>query len=135
MAQLTGIRHIPEFLSAARFHADSKNISRAAEFGEEAFRILDWLETQTGLETILRDNRSRIKAGAHRLRAFYLLDGGDASESLREYARCFSLHPGTVFRDWKHLFYAVLSVLGLNRLGGVYRNFRRLLIGRNLKNE
>jgi len=135
MAQLTGIRHVPEFLSAARFHADSKNVSRAAEFGEEAFRILDWMETQPGFVAILRENRNRIKAGTHRLRAFYLLDGGDASGSLREYARCFRFNPGTVFRDWKHLLYAVLSLFGLDRLGGVYRNFRRLLIGRNLKNE
>ncbi|MFC2063884.1 glycosyltransferase family 2 protein [Chloroflexota bacterium] len=134
MAQLAKIRHIPEFLSAARFHADSKNVSRAAEFGQEAFRILDWMETQPILADILQKDHNRIKAGAHRLSAFYLLDGGDPFGSLREYTRCFKLNPGSIFRDWKHLIFAVLSVLGLDRLGGVYRNLRRSLIGRDLRN-
>ncbi|MFH2038775.1 MAG: glycosyltransferase family 2 protein [Chloroflexota bacterium] len=130
MAQLAQIRHIPAMLSAARFHPDSKNVAQAARFGEEAFRILEWMETQPALEPVLSENRSRIKAGARRLSAFYLLDGGQAGTSLREYARAFRLHPPTVLRDWKHVLYALLSLLGLNRLGDVYMRLRKGLTKR-----
>lgn len=130
MAQLAEICHVPELLSGARFHVESKNVARAAEFGKEAYRILDWMETQASLSPLLAHNRPRIQAGAHRLSAFYLLDGGHAPASLREYGRSFRLHPGTVLRDWKHLLYAFLSLLGLNRLGDVYRRLRRSFTNR-----
>jgi glycosyltransferase involved in cell wall biosynthesis len=132
IAQVTKIRHIPSMLSAARFHPESKNVSQAAEFSQEVFRILDWMETQPGLKALLKSDRNRIQAGAHRLSAFYLLDGGDASASLREYFRCFRLDSRTFFQDWRHLLFALLSIVGLDRLGGAYRFFRRLLAGRHL---
>ena len=125
MAQLADICHIPVTLSAARFHAGSKNVARAAEFGKEAYRILDWMETQASLAPILAQNRPRIQAGAHRLSAFYLLDGGDAPASLREYGRSFRLHPRTVLKDWKRVLFAFMCLLGLDRLGDLYRRMRK----------
>jgi glycosyltransferase involved in cell wall biosynthesis len=125
MAQLAQIRYLPETLSAARFHAESKNVALAAEFGQEAFRILEWMETQPALVPVLSENRSRIQAGARRLSAFYLLDGGQAGASMRAYAHAFRLHPSTVLRDWKHVLSAFFSLLGLNRLGEVYKRLRK----------
>jgi len=130
MAQLAEIRYIPETLSAARFHSESKNVALATEFGQEAFRILEWMQTQPALAPVLAENRPRIKAGAQRLSAFYLLDGGQAGASLRAYARAFRLHPPTVLRDWKHVLSALLSLLGLKRLGEVYRRLRKRLTKR-----
>ncbi len=127
MAQLAEIHYIPETLSAARFHAESKNVALANQFGEEAFRILEWMETQTALVPGLSENRSRINAGAQRLSAFYLLDGGQAGASLRAYARAFRLHPPTVLRDWKHVLFALFCLLGLNKLGEVYKKVRKRL--------
>jgi len=130
MAQLAQIHHIPAMVSAARFHPESKNVAQAARFGEEAFRILEWMETQSALVPMLSENNSCIKAGAWRLSAFYLLDGGQAGACLRDYARAFRLHPPTVLRDWKHVLSALLSLLGLNRLGDVYRRLRKGLTKR-----
>src|SRR3990172_3394185 len=130
MAQLAKIQHIPVMLSGARFHPGAKNVSHAAEFGKEAFRILDWMETQPGLKVILESDRNRIRAGAHRLSAFYLLDGGDAPASLREYYRCFRLDPRTAFRGWKHLLSALFSIIGLDRVGRAYRQIRTFLASR-----
>ncbi|MFC2029076.1 hypothetical protein ACFLTX_04010, partial [Chloroflexota bacterium] len=130
MAQLAEILHISGMLSAARFHAESKNVSQAAQFGKEVFHILDWMETQPGLTAILRRDRTRIRAGAHRLAAFYLLDGGDAKGSLREYAIALRLDPPTVLHDWRHLFSAFFSLLGLDRLSSFYRNVRKFVAGR-----
>ena len=128
MAQLGEMRYLPEMLSAARFHAESKNVALANKFGEEAFRILAWMQTQPALLPVLTENKARIRAGAERLSAFYLLDGGQAGASLRAYMRALRLHPLTVLRDWKHVLSAVLSVLGLNKLGEVYRKARKRLL-------
>jgi len=128
MAQLAEICYIPYRLSAARFHSESKNISRAAEFGNEVERIQEWMKIQPALEPILLKDRVRVQGGAHSLRAFYLLDGGDAAASLQEYWLCFKLHPPTLARDWKHFLSAIFSLLGLNRLGIYYRRLRRSLI-------
>jgi glycosyltransferase involved in cell wall biosynthesis len=128
MAQISEICYIPGNLSAARFHPESKNVFRAAEFGSEAYRILDWMKTQPNLEPILKKNGKRIQAGAHRLSAFYLLDGGDASGSLREYRSSFFLHPGIVLQDWKHVLFAFASLLGFDRLGTMYKRLRRKII-------
>ena len=125
MGQIAEICYIPDNLSAARFHAESKNVARAKEFGSEAYRILDWMRSQPKLESILNTNWKRIQAGAHRLSAFYLLDGGDASASLQEYRRSFSLDPRTALQDWKHVLFACASVLGLGRLGTLYKRLRQ----------
>ncbi len=127
LGQFAEIRYIPETLSAARFHPESKNVAQATQFGEEAFRILEWMQTQPALAHVLADNKPRIRAGAQRLSAFYLLDGGQAGASLRAYARAFLLHPPTVLRDWKHVLSAFLSLLGLDRWGGVYKRLRKVL--------
>jgi hypothetical protein len=42
LAQQGRILHIPQIWSAARYHAEAKNRAKAAEFGREAFRVLDW---------------------------------------------------------------------------------------------
>jgi glycosyltransferase involved in cell wall biosynthesis len=128
MAQLAGMHYLPETLSAARFHAESKNVALASKFGEEAFRILAWMENQPALVPLLEASPARFRAGAERLSAFYLLDGGQARLSLRAYGRALRLHPRGALRDWKHVLAAVLSLLGLDRLGGWYRRLRKGLV-------
>lgn len=125
MAQLAEICYIPHNLSAARFHADSKNVARAAEFSRESYRILDWMKTQPNLAASLTGNAKRVQAGAHRLSAFYLLDAGDASASLREYGHSLRLHPGTALQDWKHIVSALAVVLGLGKLSAWYKRWRQ----------
>ena len=52
LAQQGRILHVPQIWSAARYHAEAKNRARAAEFGREAFRILDWAKKQPGLAEV-----------------------------------------------------------------------------------
>ncbi len=49
LARQGRILHVPQVWSAARYHADAKNRARAAEFGREAFRVLEWARKQSGL--------------------------------------------------------------------------------------
>lgn len=125
MAQIAPMHYLPETLSAARFHAESKNVALANKFSEEVFRILEWMESQPALALVLAGNRVRIRAGAERLSAFYLLDGGQAAASLGAYGRALRLHPPTVLHDWRHVLSAVFSLLRLNKLGEVYRKLRK----------
>ena len=125
LAQQGGMKHIPQELAAARFHADAKNVAQAARFGQEAFAILDWMQTQPGLQALYAANRRRIQAGAHRINARYLLDGGQAAPALRAYWRSLLQHPPTALREGHRMVYAGLALLGLGRLKDIYYRLRR----------
>ena len=87
MARLAPMKYVPETWAAARHHASAKNVAQAARFGEEAFRILDWAAEEPLLGELVAANRRRVRAGAHRLDARYLLDGGEPRLALKAYGR------------------------------------------------
>ena len=78
IASKYSIQHVNEFWAAARYHSKAKNISQPIGFGEDAFRIYDWIQTQPDLIECFNENKRRIKAGAFLLKARYLLDGGSS---------------------------------------------------------
>lgn len=127
MAQVAPIVYIPRTLAAARYHAEAKNLAHTAEFGRDAFRIVDWMAADPRFAPLFRKNRRRILAGAHRLDAFYLLDGGFYARSLAAYARAFRYNPGVVFPETHRVLYALLAPLGLNRLRPLYTRVRSFL--------
>ncbi len=127
MAQVAPIAYIPQTLAAARYHSKAKNLAHTAEFGREAFRIVDWMETDPRFAPLFRQNRRRSLAGAHRLDAFYLLDGGYYTRSLAAYARAFRYNPGIVIPETHRILYALLAPLGLKRLRSIYTRFRSFL--------
>ena len=61
------ILHVPQTWSAARYHAEAKNRAKAAEFGCEAFRILDWAKNQPGLAEAISGVEKRARASGHRV--------------------------------------------------------------------
>jgi GT2 family glycosyltransferase len=116
LAQQGRILHIPQIWSAARYHAEAKNRAKAAEFGREAFRVLEWAKKQPGLaETVSRVER-RAHASAHRYDARYLLDGGQNLPALRAWFRALFLHPPTALARMNILVSAILNLTGLNKL-------------------
>lgn len=135
MAQIAPIAYIPRTLAAARYHAAAKNLAHTVEFGREAFRIVTWMETDPRFASLFRQNYRRILAGAHRLDAFYLLDGGFYIRSLAAYARAFRYNPGVVLPETHRILYALLAPLGLNRLRPLYTRVRSLLRKHALNTE
>ncbi len=135
MAQIAPIVYIPRALAAARYHAEAKNLAHTTEFGREAFRIVDWMKTEPGLSPLFEKNRRRILAGAHRLNAFYLLDGGFYARSLAAYARAFRYNPGVVLPETHRVLYALLAPLGLNRARPIYARVRSFLRKSSLNTE
>ncbi len=125
LAQQGPILYVPQVWSAARYHPAAKNRARAAEFGREAFRVLDWAKTQPGLaETVsgVREAR-RARASANRYDARYLLDGGQPASALGAWFRALFLHPPTALARLNLFVSAVLSLTGLSK-------FRDLILQR-----
>jgi hypothetical protein len=131
MAQQGKILHVPQVWSAARYHAEAKNVARAAEFGREAFRILAWAEQQPGLVEAVSGVARRARASAYRVDARYLLDGGRAGAALVSWARAFFIHPPTALARLNILASAVLQLTGLGALRNLilHRRAERLKEG------
>lgn len=125
LAQLAPIRHLPYTLAAARHHPEAKNVAQAAGFGQDAFRILDWMRVDPELEPLVRAHLRRIEAGAHRLNARYLLDGGYPSPALKAYARALWRNPGFALQHWHRMLYAALSLVGGEGLSAWYYRLRK----------
>ncbi len=116
LAQQGPILYMPQTLSAARYHPAAKNRARAAEFGREAFRILDWVKSQSGLAETMSGVGRRSLASAHRYDARYLLDGGQPWTALGAWFRALFLHPPTALARLNLFVSAILNLTGLSKL-------------------
>jgi hypothetical protein len=130
LAQQGRILHVPQVWSAARYHSLAKNRARAAEFGREAFRVLDWAKNQPELgESASRVGR-RALASAHRYDARYLLDGSQPAAALGAWFRALFIHPPTALGRLNLFVSAVLVLTGLSRLReAILRRRQRKLSG------
>ena len=134
MARLAPMVYVNETWAAARYHAEAKNLARTAEFGCEAYRIVDWLQATPAFAEDFIRHEKRIRGGAQRLDAFYLLDGGNYAAALKAYAKAFTNAPGIVLREAHRVIFAILGLLGLGRLRSVYMALRGRL-GSIAKNQ
>lgn len=110
------ILHVPQVWSAARYHAEAKNRAKAAEFGREAFRILDWAMGQPDLMGAISGVERRARASAHRVDARYLLDGGQPWSALKAWMRALFIHPPTALKRLNIFVSALLNLSGLGAL-------------------
>ena len=124
IAQEGRILYIPQMWSAARYHAEAKNRAKAAEFGREAFRILEWAKSQPGLAEAVSGVERRARASANRVDARYLLDGGQPWSALKAWMRAFFIHPPTALARLNIFVSALLNLLGLSTLRAIYLRSR-----------
>lgn len=110
-AQRASTLYVHERWAAARYHANAKNVAHAAEFGEEAYRIAAWVKTQPELDESYRRLHRRIWAGAHRMNARYLLDGGQPRAALKAYMRSLGAYPPIALRESRRILYAAVSLI------------------------
>jgi glycosyltransferase involved in cell wall biosynthesis len=120
LAQRAPVCHVAATWAAARYHMAAKNVSQAAGFGQEAFRILHWMEDQPDLQPRLQKDRRRIEAGAYRLNARYLLDGGQPAAALRSYLQALWRSPRFALQHWHRMLYAAASLAGARSLADRY---------------
>lgn len=130
LAQQGRILHVPQVWSAARYHAGAKNRARAAEFGLEAFRLLDWAKSQPGLTEAVAGVGRRARASAYRFHARYLLDGGKPAPALGAWFRALFLHPPTALARLNIFVSAILNLTGLSKLRDlILRQRQRMFSG------
>ena len=135
LAQQGRILHVPQVWSAARYHPQAKNRARAAEFGREAFRVLEWAKNQPGLAESVSKVKRRALASAHRYDARYLLDGGQSAPALAAWFRALFIHPPTAWARLNILVSAFLNLIGLSRVREAIlrRRQRKLGLSRNVE--
>ncbi len=111
IANIAKIRHLPEFLAAGRYHSEAKNIAEAGSFGEEAFRIVEWMAENDDLSTTFQNHDREIRAGAHQLNGYYLAEAGQWQSALRAYAACMKLDLSTAMHDWRRILFTLSQPL------------------------
>lgn len=116
LAQHGKILHADQTWAAARYHAEAKNRAKAAEFGREAFRILEAVAQDKNLAPVLSKVERRSRASAHRVNARYLLDGGQPAAALSAWVRAFFIHPPTALARMNLFVSAILNLFGLGKL-------------------
>jgi hypothetical protein len=125
LARRGDLLHVEETWAAARYHPAAKNRARAAEFGPEAFRILEAVRRDAGLAPILKKVDRRARASAHRLNARYLLDAGRPAAALAAWTRALSIHPPTALARLNLLVSGILNLIGLGSLREMFLERRR----------
>lgn len=108
--------HVNQTWAAARYHAEAKNVAKAAEFGREAFRILETIAQDKDLAATLLKIDRRAHASAFRVDARYLLDGGLPAKALSAWFQAFFIYPPVALKRMNIFTSAVLSILGLGKL-------------------
>jgi len=108
--------HVPQTWAASRYHSQAKNRLKAAEFGREAFRILDWAQSQAGLTETVAGVGRRARASANRVDARYRLDAGQSTSALMAWFRALFIHPPTALARLNIFASALLHLTGLNAL-------------------
>jgi GT2 family glycosyltransferase len=120
MAQLAPIQFLGQAgrftpLAAARHHPQAKNTSQPEKFAQETLRVLEWMQSQPGLQALIAQGQRQVTGGAYRLAGRYLLDGGAYAAALRAYGRAFVNWPGYTLKHWHRMLYAALSLAGLGK--------------------
>jgi glycosyltransferase involved in cell wall biosynthesis len=113
LARRGAILHVDRLWAAARYHSAAKNRAGAAQFGREAFRILDWASQEADLSLVLGRVGRRAQASAHRVDARYLLDGGLPWPAFRAWMQSFFTHPPTALARLNLPASALLELSGL----------------------
>lgn len=119
------ILYLPQVLAQARYHADAKNIAHAAEFGAEAFKIVEWLRTQPAYRELIEQNEKSVLAGAHSIDAFYQVEAGRYKAGFIAALLAARYDVKSIQRNYKRAFLGLLGMLGLEGLKTVYHRARK----------
>ncbi len=109
MVQLAPMHYVPQTWAAARYHAAAKNLSGGEKYGQEAYRLVEWMKTTPGLAELYPHLERKILAGAACFDAHYLLDSGQSRAALRAYLRALAVYPPTALKNSRRIAFAAAS--------------------------
>jgi len=111
------VQYIDEFWAAARYHPEAKNLTGGGHYGDEAFNLLDWMKSQPLMADTLNENLKEIEAGAHHLRAHYLLDSGENWNAFKSYLKAVVRDSRVLRTDYQRMGFALVnSIVPVSRL-------------------
>lgn len=125
IAAISSIAHIPQMWAAARHHPAAKNVAQPSEFARDTLRLLEWMRSKPSISQLVERNRRQVQAGAYRLNARYLLDGGMPAEALRAYGQALLEQPGFALKHWHRMLFAIFSLIGGEGMAKWYYRFRK----------
>ncbi|MHC1771543.1 MAG: glycosyltransferase family 2 protein [Flexilinea sp.] len=106
--------------AAARFYPEAKNRAHAADFGKEAFRLIEWMEKDPLLHGTYQQNARKVKGGAAWIDANYLSNGGIAGKSLTSYLQAFLQFPGRVWEDRRRVVLTMLMTFAPEKAAEIF---------------
>jgi hypothetical protein len=121
IAARTPLVHVNEFWAVERSHGSAKTINLAAQFGPEAFHLVDSMRNEPLFASTLEKYHFEIYAGLHVFSARRLIDARQPWQALRHFWKGWRLSPRTVARTW---FKVVQAVGGMVGMGGLFLSFR-----------
>lgn len=130
LARYGRILHVEQTWAAARFHAAAKNRAQAPRFGEEAFRILELAAKDPKLAPVLLGIDRAARASAFRVKARYLLDGGQPRRAIMAWFRALSIDPPIALSRSNILMSALLEAAGLGPLRQALLRYRQARLSR-----
>jgi len=104
------VKHIPLFWAASRHHGQAKNVAFAAGFSAEILQLLTWIETEETLGALFEEDQNRIRGGAYRLSARYLLDGDFPAKAFKHYCQAIRFWPSYALIHWQRMIFALISI-------------------------
>jgi len=105
------VKHIPSFWAASRAHGQAKNVAFAADFSEEILELLSWIKSDKNLSASYKEDQNRIKGGAYRLSARYLLDGDIPVKAFWQYCLAIRYWPSYGLKHWRRVIFALVSMV------------------------
>jgi glycosyltransferase involved in cell wall biosynthesis len=119
------IVHVGEEWAAGRYHPQAKNRAQATGFAREAYRLLEWAQSEPALKPALERVGSRARAAAERVNARYLLDDGQSWAALQAWGRALRIHPPTALARTNLLCSALLDLVGLGAVRAAVLDLRK----------
>ena len=117
--------HIAQYWAVERTHPEAKTIAAAAEFADEARRLIAEAEASPDLAPAMASDAGRIHAGLECFAGRRLIDAGRYGQALRHFARAARHAPGSTLRYWYKILQAGMGAIGLEGVFLWYRRARR----------
>lgn len=115
--------HVNDYWAVERTHEQAKTMAQAADFVEEAERLLSDLAAEPAIALILTANRKAIQAGVQVFAGRRMIDAGRPGLALRHFVRAGWLSPRAALRVWYKVVQAAGGAMGL---GGIFLAYRRV---------
>ncbi len=118
--------YVHQVWAKGRFHSQAKNLANAEKFGEDAYKIVRFLNQEKLYKDMRQLLGNRIQAGADRINARYLLDAGKPRQAFASYWRGLLRSPVMILPEIHRMIFCLLAMVGLGKLKDVFFSLRRL---------